>query len=229
MAKFDPAWLPAAPDLSLEKDLWEAGFSGLCGLDESGRGALAGPVAAAGLVLPPDPQIETKLAGVRDSKTLSPLQREKQALAIEKIALVWGIGFAGPEEVDAYGILPATRLAMGRALEALTLAPDFLLVDHILLPEIALPQAALTKGDARSLSIAGASILAKVARDRLMRALDSRFPGYGFARHKGYGTRDHRHRLHEHGPSPIHRMSFAPLRESQALEFDGLDRLRIST
>ncbi len=211
-ARFDPAQLPAAPDLSFEIPLWAAGIVRVGGIDEAGRGAWAGPVAAGAVILPPDPQLPGRLAGVRDSKQMTPAQRDFWAREIRAAALAWGVGFASPQEIDQIGIVGATRQAAGRALAALTLAPDYLLVDFLDLPEAGLPQRALIKGDARSLSIAAASVLAKTARDALMGSLDADYPGYGFARHKGYGTRRHQEALALLGPSAVHRRSFAPVR-----------------
>ena len=213
MVKFDPAWMPPAPNLEFELALWQAGLERVCGVDEAGRGALAGPVAAAALVLPPDPEIQNPLSGVNDSKSLSPAERAHWVPKLKAAALGWGIGYATSLEVDRRGILPATRLAMQRALAAISPQPDHLLLDYIFLPEDPTPQASLVKGDARSLSIAGASILAKEARDQVMVQLGLTYRGYGFETHKGYGTQAHRARLQRIGPSPIHRLSFAPLRQ----------------
>ncbi len=200
------------PTLNLERELWARGFRRLAGVDEAGRGALAGPVAAAVAILPPDPQIEETLRGVRDSKQMTPSQRESWAERLPALLLDFGVGFASPEEIDALGILPATRLAVRRALAALRALPDYLLLDYIKLPAVDIPQHSLPKGDRRVLSIAAASVLAKTRRDALMRAYEAQYPGYGFARHKGYGTAAHRAALQTLGPTPLHRRSFAPLR-----------------
>jgi ribonuclease HII len=207
-AAFDRQVLPPRPDLSFEAGLWAAGVSRIAGVDEAGRGALAGPVAAGAVILPNDPVLMETLAGVDDSKQLTPEQREMLAPRIRENALAWAVGMASPEEIDALGILPATYLAVERALAALQKSPDHLLLDFLLLPDTALPQTALIKGDCRSLSIAAASILAKTARDALMRDLDRQYPGYGFVSHKGYGTVRHRAALSRLGPSAIHRLSF---------------------
>jgi ribonuclease HII len=186
----------------------------VAGLDEAGRGAWAGPVVAAAIVLPPqDPDLCRHLAGVRDSKLLSPTRREALLEAILQCALAWGVGVVPPAEIDRQGIVPATRTAMAKALERLSLPADYLLIDYLPLPEVPLPQHSLPKGDVRVLSIAAASIVAKVSRDRLMIQLERQLPGYGFARHKGYGTAQHQAALRALGPSQIHRLSFAPLRE----------------
>ncbi len=211
--KFDLATLPACPDLSFEQALWSAGVMVVAGLDEAGRGAWAGPVCAGVVALPPgDCAITARLSGVRDSKQMTPRQRACWAQEIRAAALGWGVGFSGPGEIDALGILPATRLAMHRALAQLIAAPQHLLLDALRLPGVHLPQTALIKGDARSLSIAAASVLAKTARDAHMAALEAHYPGYGFAAHKGYGTAAHLAALLRLGPTPIHRRSFAPVR-----------------
>jgi ribonuclease HII len=211
MPTFDLSLLPPAPDLSFEQALWDSGLSVVAGIDEAGRGALAGPVAAGAVVLPCDPGVAVRLHGVRDSKQMSPRQREEARERIRAVALTWGVGLASPDEIDALGILPATRLAACRALEALNPLPEHLLLDYLFLPEIPLSQTALVKGDCRSLSIAAASVLAKTARDALLRELDVCYPGYGFAVHKGYGTQAHRLALRRLGASPVHRLSFALL------------------
>jgi len=211
--KFDRSLIPAAPDLQFELELWTAGRQRVAGIDEAGRGALAGPVAAAVAILPAvpaDPQsLQTALLGVRDSKEMTPQQREDCSGCIRQVAAAWAVGFACAAEIDRIGIVAATRLAIARALQTLPAAPDHLLVDFLALPEIPIAQTSLVKGDARSLSIAAASVLAKTARDAHMRALDGEFPGYGFAIHKGYGTAAHRAYLAEHGPTPVHRRTFA--------------------
>ncbi len=200
------------PTLTYERRLWDAGYQRVAGLDEAGRGAWAGPVVAAAVILAPgDPQLTTHLAGVRDSKTLSPARREALLEVIQCHALAWGIGAMPPATIDELGIVPATRRAMALALQALSPPPDYLLVDHLSLPDLAIPQQGLPKGDAKVLSIAAASIVAKVSRDRLMVDLGDRFPGYGFERHKGYGTVLHQAALTTLGPTSIHRLSFAPL------------------
>jgi ribonuclease HII len=201
------------PTLTYETRLWVKGYSRVAGLDEAGRGAWAGPVVAAAVILPPDePNLLRHLAGVRDSKQLVAARREALLAVIAEHALAWGVGAVPPDEIDATGIVPATRRAMALALQALSPSADYLLIDYVSLQEPALPQQSLPKGDARVLSIAAASIVAKVSRDRMMVELDARFPGYGFARHKGYGTALHQAMLTALGPSIVHRRSFAPLR-----------------
>ena len=201
------------PDLQFELPLWKSGQSFVAGLDEAGRGAWAGPVSAGAVVLPVDPEIQKYLLGVRDSKQMTPRQREHWAVEVKHFALAWQVGFSTQEEIDAMGIVPATHLAMQRALTGLTVSPQHLLIDTLLLREEELPQTALVKGDSRSLSIAAASVLAKVARDVLMIEMEDVYPGYGFARHKGYGTGLHRVALDRLGPCQLHRRSFRPIRE----------------
>jgi len=204
-ARVDP------PTLACEQPLWEAGFRYLAGVDEAGRGALAGPVAAAAVILPAEASLTQRLAGVRDSKQMTPAEREYWAVRIRQAAISWSVGFASAGEIDALGIVAATCLAAQRALESLSSPPEWLLTDYLLLREVDLPQIALVKGDQRSLSIAAASVLAKTSRDALLRDLDARYPGYGFARHKGYGTPFHRAAIRRLGYCPLHRKSFACL------------------
>ena len=203
--------LPSDPDLSFEIALWQEGWQAVAGIDEAGRGALAGPVAAAAIILPADPYLNRMLSGVRDSKQMTPLARMHWAIRLKEIALAWGIGYASSDEIDAIGIVPATRLAALRAVQQLKPQPEHLLIDYLSLPEISLPQTSLVKGDARCYSIAAASILAKTSRDQLCNDLDSQYPGYGFSQHKGYGTRLHLAALAQLGPAPVHRQSFAPI------------------
>ncbi|RME87033.1 MAG: ribonuclease HII [Anaerolineae bacterium] len=209
MRRPEPHDLPPCPTLELERDLWERGLRRVGGVDEAGRGALAGPVAAAIVILPPDPNLSQVLKGVRDSKQMTPHQREHWAEVIKRLALAWEVGFASAGEIDAIGIVPATRLAVQRALKALSQTPEHLLLDYLVLPNCPIPQSSLVKGDRRSLSVAAASILAKTARDAFMRALAEEHPGYGLAQNKGYGTRRHRDAIRRLGHSPIHRRSFS--------------------
>jgi ribonuclease HII len=200
------------PTLDREKYAWSAGYRCVAGLDEAGRGAWAGPVVAAAVVLPPDDlDLARHLAGVRDSKMLTAARRESLLEVIQARAVTVGVGAVPPAAIDAHGIVAATRRAMHLALQALSLPADYLLIDHLVLPDLPLPQVSLPKGDALVLSIAAASIVAKVSRDRMMVDLDSQFPGYGFARHKGYGTAAHQSALASMGACRIHRFSFAPL------------------
>jgi ribonuclease HII len=209
--KFDRSLLPPAPDLALETRLWTAGFSRVAGIDEAGRGALAGPVTAAAVILPDDAGIAARLRGVDDSKKLAAAQREACAGEIAGCCAAYAVGHASAAEIDAIGIVPATRLAVRRAILGLDPFPDHLLVDFLALPEIPIPQTSLVKGDLRSLSIAAASILAKTARDAEMKRLAEIHPGYGWGRNKGYGTAAHMAALNKLGPSPMHRYTFAPV------------------
>lgn len=186
----------------------------IAGVDEAGRGALAGPVVAAALILPLDaPAQLARLAQVDDSKQLTALQRERLFTLIQEVALSCGVGMVDAAAIDQMGILPATKEAMRQAIVALSPAPGFVLVDgNVGLKNITFPNRPIIRGDGLSLSIAAASIIAKVTRDRLMVALSQQYPTYQFARHKGYGTPQHLALLAQHGPSPSHRYSFAPLR-----------------
>lgn len=215
MAKrIDPSLIPVKPSLDFEEKLWAQGLSSLAGIDEAGRGALAGPVYTAAVVLPNNQQVADWLSGVRDSKEMSVKQRTFWAEEIRQVAACWSVGRASSVKIDKYGIMPATRLAAMRAVDALALETEHLLIDALKLPECAIPQTMLIKGDMRCLSIAAASVLAKVARDAELVSLGDRFPSYGFAQHKGYGTLAHRKAISRQGPIHEHRMSFAPMRNS---------------
>ena len=198
------------PSTRLESNLWDGGLQYVAGLDEAGRGALAGPVAVGAIILPGDKTLLSRiLGGARDSKQLTPLARESLAPRIKEIALTWSVGFADADEIDSQGIVRATRLAAIRALHQFSIAPQYLLTDFRLeLPQLDISQTSIVKGDAKCLSIACASILAKTERDALMRDLDSRHPGYGLGKHKGYGTEAHRSALRRLGLSSVHRRSF---------------------
>ena len=187
-----------------EKRAGEQGFSAVCGIDEAGRGPLAGPVCAAAVILPPDCDIP----GLNDSKKLSEKKREALFPVIQEKALAFGIGWATAEEIDRVNILQATFLAMARAVEALPAPADYALVDGNRMPPLPIPGETIVKGDATSASIAAASILAKVSRDRLLRRLDEEHPEYGFAKHKGYGTKAHYEAIRKYGLLPEHRRSF---------------------
>jgi len=206
--RIDPGDLPAYPDLSFELALWEQGLTHLGGVDEAGRGALAGPVAVAIVILPADPGIRLQLHGVRDSKQMTAVQRETWATVIKQNCLAWSVGFACAWEIDAIGILPATRLSVCRAMDTLDPPPQHLITDYLLLPELEVPQTSLVKGDRRSLSVAAASVLAKTSRDAYMRLEDAHYPAYNLARHKGYGTASHRAAILKLGLSPLHRATF---------------------
>jgi ribonuclease HII len=201
--------------------LFEQGYCFVAGLDEAGRGCLAGPVVAAAVILPLSPIIDaadeadimTRLAGVNDSKQLTEATRERLYSVVMQHAVSVGVGISSVELIDERNILQATRHAMCLALTQLSPPAQALLLDALLLPNISLPQRSIIKGDARCLSIAAASIIAKVTRDRLMRQLHEQYPTYGFDQHKGYGTAAHIAALHQHGVTPHHRRSFAPIRE----------------
>ena len=194
-----------APDLWLyEHEAAREGFACICGVDEAGRGPLAGPVCAAAVILPPDIQIE----GLNDSKKLTDKKRRELYDVIVKRAVSYGIAFADEQEIDEINILQATFLAMRRAFEKLTVTPDIALIDGNRAPGLSCRERTVVHGDALSASIAAASILAKVTRDRLMEEYDAQYPQYGFAVHKGYGTQRHYAALREFGACPIHRQSF---------------------
>lgn len=210
--KFDLSSLPPRPTLEHEWELWSQGLKLAAGVDEAGRGALAGPVAAGAVILLADSQgLSDHLHGVRDSKVMKPADRETWAEIIKETAVAWGVGFSSADEIDRIGIAPATCLAISRAVSQLCVVPDHLLVDYLKLPNQDIPQTSLVKGDARSLSIAAASILAKTSRDALLIEMDQQFPPYGFANHKGYGTHGHRQAIQKFGPCIQHRQSFAPV------------------
>lgn len=201
-----------APGLTNEVLLAEQGARCVAGIDEAGRGCWAGPVVAAAVVLPPAVlQYPDLLAGIDDSKLLSADQRTSGSARIRAHARAVGVGVAPAFLIDAFGILAATRLAMLTALLALDCPVDALLIDAVRLDGLSLPQQVLIRGDACSLSIAAASVIAKVTRDRLMATADSAFPGYGFARHKGYGTALHHQALQARGPCLLHRLTFRPV------------------
>lgn len=209
--------LRTLPTLDEELRLTHDGYGPIAGVDEVGRGAWAGPLVAAAVVLPPvfspplADELLRQLAAVRDSKTCTPDERATLAENIRAVAQGIGLGVVPSEELDRFGLAVGNRLAMRRAVEALPWTPGYLLLDWVRLPELKIPQRAFPKGDAKSLSIAAASIIAKVARDAMLVTLADRFPAYDFARHKGYGTAIHRAALRAYGPSPIHRFRFAPV------------------
>jgi ribonuclease HII len=195
--------------LRYEQELWSTGVTLVAGVDEAGMSPLAGPVVAAAVILP----IGCKIAGVDDSKRLDPETRESLAPVIKSKAVAWAIGSVDPEEIDRINIYHAGLLAMRRAIEGLAVCPQQLLLDARKLRDVPLPQRAIIKGDQKSLSIAAASILAKTTRDRWMVELDAKFPGYGFAQHKGYPVRQHYRALEAQGICPIHRKSFPVIRQ----------------
>jgi ribonuclease HII len=197
------------PDELFECEAWARGFRRVAGVDEAGRGPLAGPVVAAAVILPR----RCRLEGLRDSKLLSERQREQVYARLLSAAVDVGVGVVDAGVIDALNILEATRLAMVQAVRHLTPAPDYLLLDAVVLSGIAAEQRAVIKGDRLCLSIAAASIVAKVLRDRLMVRAHAQYPQYGFLAHKGYGTAEHLRQLQRYGPCALHRRSFAPVRE----------------
>ena len=200
------------PTFVEEERLIAQGYRLIAGIDEVGRGPLAGPVVAAAVILPLEER-PSWLSRVRDSKQLAPSQRESIFDRMLESGVAFGVGSVSHEVIDERGIAPATRLAMRRAIEHLSTRPDYLLIDFMHLPGIRIPQKGLVDGDSLCLSIATASIVAKVTRDRLMVELDSQFPGYGLAQHKGYGTSEHLEALQRLGPCAIHRKTFRPVRD----------------
>ncbi|GIV60728.1 ribonuclease HII [Rhodocaloribacter litoris] len=193
------------PTTATERDLWNRGYRLVAGVDEAGRGCLAGPVVAAAVILPP----EAAIPGLDDSKKLSPARREALLSTIQAEAVALGVGLCSPAEIDRMNILWAALEAMRRAVAALTPSPDYLLIDgNRCFPHCTYPFTTLVRGDARSRSIAAASIVAKTTRDRIMHDLDHHFPQYGWRRNAGYPTRDHYEALAAHGPTPLHRRSF---------------------
>ena len=200
------------PSFAEERILEAQGYRYIAGIDEVGRGALAGPVAAAAVILPLRIRAGW-LKLVRDSKQLPPEKREILSLHIHKVAVSIGIGFVSHEVIDRRGIVRATHLAMRLAIKQLSPPAETLLIDYLHLPGVKLPQKGVTDGDSLCISIACASIVAKVARDRLMVELDKTYPGYGLAQHKGYGTEEHLACLQRLGPCPIHRQSFQPVKD----------------
>lgn len=196
------------PTFKEERALMGAGYSRIAGTDEVGAGCLAGPVFAAAVILP----IDSRIPLIRDSKLLSEKQRREVVGRIKAKAAAWAVGMASVEEIDTINIRQAGALAMRRAVESLKIAPDFILVDGFEIQGFPCPQKRIVKGDRFVKTIAAASIIAKVARDRLMARYEDEFPGYGFAQHKGYGTKTHQEALRRLGPCPIHRRSYGPVR-----------------
>jgi ribonuclease HII len=212
-----PQHIPDRPAIEHESLLWKQGYARVAGVDEVGRGPLAGPVVTAAVVFEPG-GCERWQGLLDDSKQMTEAGRESAFAAMMEAGVAHGIGACGADEIDGIGIGVATRLAMARAIEALDPSPDYLLIDAVRLPELQLPQTSIIKGDSVSLSIAAASVIAKVTRDRLMAGVfEEQFPQYGFASHKGYGTAAHMAALRQHGPCAIHRVSFRPVREAQGI------------
>jgi ribonuclease HII len=205
----------ACDPLSFERNVRASGFTCIAGLDEAGRGPLAGPVVAAAVVLPDG----LLIPGLTDSKQVTEQERDRLFDIIREQSVCYGIGIVDERTIDDVNILKATIIAMEQALESLLPRPDYLLIDALTLPRVSIPQKPLIKGDCRSHSIAAASILAKVTRDRLMLELHEKFPQYNFQKHKGYGTREHLSLLRKHGPCEAHRRSFNPV--AQMLRGEG--------
>ena len=201
------------PDHFFEDAAYSCGYQYIAGLDEAGRGPLAGPVVASAVLLPR----RFRLEGLNDSKSLNESDRERLYLQLTNRATSWAIGLASEQEIDTLNILEATRLAFFRALTALSITPEFLLTDAIHVPYTLIPQRAIIKGDGLSPSIAAASVLAKVTRDRVMNEYHQRFPQYQFHIHKGYPTPQHLQLLAEHGPCQGHRKSFRPVQTCQTI------------
>ncbi len=193
------------PDYEFEKAAVNSGFSCICGVDEAGRGPLAGPVCAAAVILPEGAVIE----GLDDSKKLTEKKREKLYDIIKETAVAYSVAYGTLEEIETVNILEATYLAMNRAIEGLNVKPDFALIDGNRIPRgIKIPCETIVKGDSKSMSVAAASVLAKVTRDRLMLEYDKKYPEYNFKKHKGYGTKEHTELIKQYGPCEIHRLSF---------------------
>ena len=210
------------PSDEFERAARLCGYRRIAGVDEVGRGPLAGPVVAAAVILP----FRSRLVGVNDSKQLSERERERFYVAIREQAVGMGIGWAEVAEIDQLNILEATRLAMRRALNQVLPSPDYVLIDAVSLPGVRIPVRPIIKGDSLSISIAAASIVAKVTRDRLMAQYHDTFPEYGFLSHKGYGTAEHLERLAYHGPCSIHRRSFAPVK--MAMEARKMEQIHLT-
>jgi ribonuclease HII len=200
--------------LRYETPLWEQGLTRVAGVDEAGMAPLAGPVVAAAVILP----LDFRPRGIDDSKQVERADRERLAVEIKAVAVAWAVGLASVEEIDALNIYHAGLLALRRAVEGLAVRPEHLLIDARRLKEVAIPQQGIVHGDALSLTIAAASIIAKTTRDAMMAAWDLEHPGYGFARHKGYPTAEHFAALERLGACPLHRRSFAPVRQALGLE-----------
>src|SRR5580704_4065366 len=207
---------------TLERELCARGFRAVAGVDEVGRGCLFGPVVAGAVILAPDRPVR----GLNDSKLLEPERRVVLAERIRERAVAWAVAAVDAATIDAINIYQASRLAMRRAIEQLSHAPDFLLIDAVPI-DLPLPQRSLIKGDARCHAIAAASIVAKVYRDALMRTWDEVFPAYGLAAHKGYATPEHWRALRESGPTPLHRLSFEPVRACSRMPLDATAQLEL--
>lgn len=213
------------PTWNFERELYDKGHHFIAGVDEAGRGAWAGPLVAGAVILPhPDTldstsELAAGLAELRDSKMLTARTRERLLVLVHQAALAVGVGIVSARLIDVIGIGPANRLAWVRALRSMSLQPDHLLLDAFKLPSVCLPQKAIIRGDSACISIAAASIVAKVTRDHIMREMDSCHPGWGFSQHKGYGTRNHSASIERLGVAPVHRKSFAPIRAALMVQF----------
>ena len=201
---------------SVERQLLRDGIEPIAGVDEAGRGCIAGPVVAGAAILPRNPR-GGWASETRDSKQMTARQRETLIIELRRCAPALATGIATAQEIDSIGIVPATKLAMRRAIEKLKVVPRYLLLDAIELPDVTLPQKSIIRGDATCLSIAAASVVAKVTRDQMMRLEHIEYPSYGFASNKGYGTEHHLQALKERGPCTIHRYSFAPIQQPTLL------------
>jgi ribonuclease HII len=220
-----------APSWDFEHDLYAKGHCAIAGVDEAGRGAWAGPLVAGAVIMPHPEAIECEpawadgLEELRDSKMLTPETRERLLPLIRAMAVGVGVGIVSPGLIDVIGIGPANRLAWVRALRSLGMRPDHLLLDAFKLPAMRIPQKAIIRGDEACISIAAASVVAKVTRDEIMRDLHETYPGWGFAQHKGYGTRHHTDAVRLLGVTPIHRKSFAPIKAAILGQFDALAKI----
>jgi ribonuclease HII len=203
-----------SPNLNYEKKLWAKGCKLVAGLDEAGRGSWAGPLVAGAVILPS----KFKIKGIKDSKLLSPEKRKELFLAITKNCVSWGVGIVTQEEIDKWGIGPANRLVFERAVKNLSQVPQFLLVDGVKIFSANIPAEFVVKGDQKIMSIAAASIVAKVIRDKILEDLHNDYPEYNFAKHKGYGTEEHLRLINQYGICEIHRMSYRPIYESSNLQ-----------
>lgn len=211
------------PTFTSELGLWHKAYRHVAGIDEAGRGALAGPVVAAAVVIAPETIDDELWRQIRDSKQLTSGRRSNLAAHVREVAQAWTIGSVCAATIDRINIAAATRLAMQKAIQALKPPPDYLLIDWVRLPRVNIPQESRAKADADVMSVAAASILAKVHRDHLMTELDREYPIYGFAQHKGYGTAAHRTVIKQHGPCPYHRMTFAPVSQTRTLFDQGYE------
>jgi ribonuclease HII len=205
----------------------QQGYHLIAGIDEVGRGCLAGPVVAAAVILPHDPRLSW-YKKVRDSKLLTPEQRELLSPLIHNVSISIGTGVVYPDTIDTQGMTRAVRLAMTQAIDNLLPQPEYVLIDYLTIPGLDLPQKGVENGDTLCFSIACASIVAKVFRDRMMMELDKQYPGYGLAQNKGYGTEEHVAGLRKLGPSPIHRQLFRPVKNAAQLSFDDILELKIN-